>query len=173
MTMAAAAASLQILIAREIHLTRGKALLKNLREHVHPSEAKQLAWTLDLLAIAYRDVLTTPKDPPLTRGRAVQLIGLTGPMLQEVVSMATRCLTSPHLDAGERHDTEMAIPFFKTGLAICNLALMWQGVLAYKRCKSGLYAWLERAQMRMGFYAEGGVGRKRERETWEALHRGE
>ena len=166
-------ALMRIFIVREVHRARGRAILRNLQEHSDPLEARRLAWTLDILAIAYRDVLTAPKDPPVTRGKAVQMIGLTAPMLKEVLSMAATCLTSPDLDAEERQDVQNGIVWFHTALTICNLALLWNGVLAYKRCKSGLYAWLERAQMRMGFYAEGGVGRKRERDAWEALHRGE
>ena len=49
-----------------------------------------------------------------------------------------------------------------------NLRLLWHGVVAYKRCKPALYAWLERAQIRLNAYGEGGAARKRDRAAFEA-----
>ena len=47
----------------------------------------------------------------------------------------------------------------------------WYGavdlVLAYKRCRPGLLGWLERAQIRLGAYEQGGVARERDREDFE------
>lgn len=49
-----------------------------------------------------------------------------------------------------------------------NLATLWQGWLAYIRCKDPLLRWLERAQHRMGAYEEGGVARLRDLEAYRA-----
>ena len=40
--------------------------------------------------------------------------------------------------------------------------------MAHKRCKPALYAWLERAQIRMNAYGQDGVARKRDRAAFEA-----
>ena len=49
-----------------------------------------------------------------------------------------------------------------------NLRLFWNWGMAHKRCKPALYAWLERAQIRMGAYGEHGAARKRDRAAFEA-----
>ena len=41
-------------------------------------------------------------------------------------------------------------------------------VLAYKRCRPGLYGWLERANIRLGSYGPDGAARQRDREEFEA-----
>ena len=52
-------------------------------------------------------------------------------------------------------------------LAQQRLLFLFRGVLAYKRSRAALFAWLERSQTRIGAYAAGGVGRKRDREAFE------
>ena len=37
----------------------------------------------------------------------------------------------------------------------------------YKRCRPLFYSWLERAQLRLNSYGEGGAARKRDREEFE------
>ena len=50
-----------------------------------------------------------------------------------------------------------------------NLRYFWDWGMAHKRCKPALYAWLERAQIRMGAYnEETGAARKRDRAAFEA-----
>lgn len=49
-----------------------------------------------------------------------------------------------------------------------NVATLWQGCLAYQRCKNGLLRWLERAQHRLGAYEEGGAARQRDLEAYKA-----
>ena len=50
-----------------------------------------------------------------------------------------------------------------------HLGLFWAWGMAHKRCKPALYAWLERAQIRMGAYnEETGAARKRDRAAFEA-----
>mmetsp|Transcript_36123 Transcript_36123/g.120927 ORF Transcript_36123/g.120927 Transcript_36123/m.120927 type:complete len:319 (-) Transcript_36123:251-1207(-) len=48
---------------------------------------------------------------------------------------------------------------------------LWDGVIdeavAYKRCRPLFYSWLERAQLRLNSYGEGGAARKRDREEFE------
>ena len=50
-----------------------------------------------------------------------------------------------------------------------NLAFIWRGVLAYKRARPAMLAWLERAQIRLGAYASHGVARARDAEEYEAM----
>ncbi|EOD06800.1 hypothetical protein EMIHUDRAFT_106730 [Emiliania huxleyi CCMP1516] len=49
-----------------------------------------------------------------------------------------------------------------------HVVTLWQGMLAYQRCKDPLLRWLERAQHRLGAYEEGGVARQRDLESYEA-----
>jgi len=52
---------------------------------------------------------------------------------------------------------------------------LWDGVIdeavAYKRCRPLFYSWLERAQLRLNSYGEGGAARKRDRESSRATLR--
>jgi len=56
----------------------------------------------------------------------------------------------------------------KSRKLLYNVAALWQGYLAYKRCKDPLLRWLERAQHRLGAYEEGGAARQRDLEAYEA-----
>jgi len=44
-----------------------------------------------------------------------------------------------------------------------HLFFLGQSLLAYKRSRSRIFAWLERSQIRMGAYAPGGAARQRDR----------
>ena len=52
------------------------------------------------------------------------------------------------------------------------LILAWyraiDGIKAYKLCRNALFAWLERAQSKLGAYKEDGVARRRDQESYEA-----
>ena len=48
------------------------------------------------------------------------------------------------------------------------LLYLGRGVLAYKRAKPQLLAWLERCQIRIDSYGPNGVARNRDREAYEA-----
>ena len=49
-----------------------------------------------------------------------------------------------------------------------NLRFLWHGVLAYQRARPGLFAWLERAQLRCNAYGPDGVARVRDLDEFEA-----
>ncbi|EOD30598.1 hypothetical protein EMIHUDRAFT_253684 [Emiliania huxleyi CCMP1516] len=49
-----------------------------------------------------------------------------------------------------------------------RLRLLYQGVLAYKRCRPLLLGWLERAQIRLDSYGLDGAARQRDREEFES-----
>ena len=49
-----------------------------------------------------------------------------------------------------------------------NLRLFWDWGMAHKRCKPALYAWLERAQIKLDAYGKDGAARKRDRLAFEA-----
>jgi hypothetical protein len=51
-------------------------------------------------------------------------------------------------------------------LAQEHLFFLGQSLLAYKRSRSRIFAWLERSQIRMGAYAPGGAARQRDREAY-------
>jgi len=49
-----------------------------------------------------------------------------------------------------------------------RLRLLYQGVLAYKRCRPLLLGWLERAQIQLDSYGLDGAARQRDREEFES-----
>ena len=50
-----------------------------------------------------------------------------------------------------------------------RLTFLWRGVLAYKRARPALFAWLERAQKRLGAYEPGGAARERDIAEYESM----
>ena len=49
-----------------------------------------------------------------------------------------------------------------------RLLFLYNGVLAYKRCRPGLVSWLERVQITQGAYGPDGAARKRDRDAFES-----
>jgi hypothetical protein len=67
--------------------------------------------------------------------------------------------------AFDKHHTVIRLPPERMD-AQERLVLLGRSVLAYKRTRAALFAWLERSQIRIGAYALGGAGLKRDLEAY-------